>query len=45
MIDGLDQYILDVVQMTLRVRVGKRLAVVAKVVPPSKIIAKKTVKK
>lgn len=45
MIDGLDHYSLDVTQMTLKVRVGKRLAVVVKAIPPSKIIAKKIVRK
>ncbi len=45
MIDGLNQYNLDVTQMTLKVKVGKRLAVVAKAIPPDKIIAKKIVRK
>lgn len=45
MIDGLDHYSLDVAQMTLKVRVGKRLGVVVKAIPPNKIIAKKIVRK
>ena len=45
MIDGLGQYNLDVTQMTLKVKVGKKLAVVVKAMPSrNKIIAKKIVK-
>ena len=44
MIDGLNRYNLDVAQMALRGKDGKRLDVVAKAVPPGKAIAKKIVK-
>ena len=44
LLGGLDQYSLDVAQMTLKVRVGKKLAVVVKAIPPNKIIAKKIVR-
>ena len=45
MIDDLHRYNLDVVQMTLKVRVGKRLSVVVKAISTGRIIAKKIVKK
>ena len=45
MIDGLQEYNLDVTQMTLKIKVGRNLAVVVKVIPSDTIIAKKIVKK
>lgn len=44
MIDGLNRYNLDVAQMALRVKDGKRLDVVAKAVPLDRAVAKKIVK-